>query len=158
MSLSVFLVPLAIGAVSASVGMNAKGVEELEIDVASLPQNETYFRLATKMKDEQLLQETLQNYGSSSEVENEEVTSKIGDAEIVFVKDSQDMYQAYFHESIAINDAEQFVHNIYEEYTRIVQRKTYEKLLTRAEDEGLILESEETNENESLVLTFEVKG
>lgn len=157
MSLSVFLVPLAIGAVSASVGMNAKGVEELEIDVASLPQNETYFRLATKMKDEQLLQETLQNYGSSSEVENEEVTSKIGDAEIVFVKDSQDMYQAYFHESIAIDDAEQFVHNIYEEYTRIVQRKTYEKLLTRAEDEGLILESEETNENESLVLTFEVK-
>src|SRR5690625_1795148 len=148
MSLSVFLVPLAIGAVSASVGMNAKGVEELEIDVASLPQNETYFRLATKMKDEQLLQETLQNYGSSSEVENEEVTSKIGDAEIVFVKDSQDMYQAYFHESIAIDDAEQFVHNIYEEYTRIVQRKTYEKLLTRAEDEGLILESEETNENE----------
>lgn len=155
MSLSVFLVPLAIGAVTATVGLATE--EELEVEVSSLPQNKVYFKLDTKMKDEQLLQETLQNYGNSSEVENEEVTSTIGGTEIAFVKGSNGTYRAYFHENIALQDAEQFVDNIYAEYTRIVQQKTYEKLLARAENEGLIFESEETNEEDSIVLTFEVK-
>ncbi len=152
MSLSVFLVPIAIGA--AAVTLRGSNEEELEM---SLPQDKVYYKLETKMKDEQLLQETLQNYGSSTEIENDEVTSTIGDTEIIFLKNSQGMYSAHFHEDIPLKDAEEFTDNIYEEYTRVVQRKTYEKLMQRAENEGFILETEETNENESIVLTFQVK-
>ncbi|HLR70118.1 MAG TPA: hypothetical protein VK085_01655 [Pseudogracilibacillus sp.] len=155
MSLSVFLVPtMAIGAVTVAVGGST---EELEIELSSLPQNEVYYKLEMKIKDEALLQETLQNYGSHSELENDEVTSKVGDTEITFIKNAKGMYDAYFHEDIALEEAEQFVDNIYEEYTRVVQQKTYEKLIERAGHEGLVLESEETNENDAIVLTFEVK-
>lgn len=152
MSLSLFLVPVTIGAVTVALGAG-----QVEVELTALSQNDVYFKLETKMNNEQLLQETLQNYGSSSEVENEEVTSMIGDTKIAFIKGDQGTYHAYFNEDISLRDAEEFVSNIYEEYTRIVQRKTYEKLLQRAENEGLVLEMEETNENESLVLTFEVK-
>src|SRR5699024_2588712 len=106
---------------------------------------------------EQLLQETLQNYGSETEIENDEVSSQVGDTEITFIKAANGTYQAYFHESVALRDAEEFMDNIYEEYTRIVQRKTYDKLIERAGNEGLVFESEETNEEDSIVLTFQVK-
>lgn len=155
MSLSVFLVPVAIGAVTAVVGATQSMDEEMEIK--SLSNSEVYFKLETKMKDEAILQETLKNYGSELEQENEEVTSTIGGTQITFHKSDTGTYQAYFHEDIALKDAEQFLDNIHEEYIRIVQQKTYEKLIERASNEGLMFESEETNENESIVLTFEVK-
>lgn len=151
MSLSVFLIPAAIGV--AAVAVDVAKVEE----DTSFAKDEVYYKLETKIKDEQLLQATLKNYGSEAEVDNEEVSSRVGDTDITFIKDKKGTYQAYFHESIALRDAEEFLESIYEEYTRIVQRKTYEKLKERAGNEGLIFESEETNEEESIVLTFQVK-
>lgn len=152
MSLSVFLVPLAIGA--AAVSVSSQSEEEV---LTTMEMDEVYYKLETKIKDEQLLQETLQNYGSETEIENDEVSSQVGDTEITFIKAANGTYQAYFHESVALRDAEEFMDNIYEEYTRIVQRKTYDKLIERAGNEGLVFESEETNEEDSIVLTFQVK-
>lgn len=149
-SLSVLLVPLAIGVASVTVS-------SLPNEDAILEKDKTYYEIKTRIKDEQLLQETLNNYGSQTKVQNEEVISSIGDTDITFIKGTKDIYHAYFHKDIPLEDAEQFIDTIYNEYTRIVQRKTYDKLLARAESQGLKLEYEETNEEEAIVLTFEVK-
>lgn len=150
MSLSILLVPMAIGMASVSL-------TSVPDKTALLEQDKRFYELKTRMKDESILEEALKNYGSQTERNNEGVTSKIGDTDINFIKGSKGVYHAYFHEDILLEDAEQFIDNIYNEYTRIVQEKTYHKLMARAKDEGLELETEETNEEETIVLTFEVK-
>lgn len=154
MSLSVFLIPFAIAGTATAISSKMYSVD-IQSELPSMKENETYYKLETKIKDEELLQETLRNYGSESSVVNEHVESVIGDVQITFYKEENATFSAIFHERIDIVDAEEFVENIFEEYTRIVQQKTYEKLMERASNEGLVFESENRNED-SIVLTFQV--
>lgn len=155
MSLSVILIPIAIAGATTVLSSKNYSVH-IETELPSIDENEIYYKLDTKIKDETLLQETLRNYGSETSVVNEHVESVIGDVQITFYKEENETFSAIFHEEIDLTDAEEFVENIFEEYTRVVQQKTYEKLMDRAKEEGLIFESE-NREEDSIVLTFQVR-
>lgn len=154
MSLSIFLVPLAIAGTTALTASTYS--VNIEAELSALNEKKVYYKVETKMKDEQLLQETLRNYGSETSHVNKHVESIIGDVQITFYKEENGTFSAIFHEEIDVADAEQFVNNIFEEYTRVVQQQTYEKLMERATREGLIFESE-NREEDTITLTFQVK-
>lgn len=147
MSLSIFLVPAALAittAVSASV-MEEKVTEG------------TFYRIDTNMKDEKILEEALHNYGCNVLLNEKNFQSSIGELQMAFQEQEDGTISAIIREDIELEDAEEFLNDIHREYTRIVQNRTYEKLLARAKEEGLILESENKGDDNSIVLTFQVK-
>lgn len=146
MSLSIFLIPIAI---AVSSGLAIK-IED------SLSEGE-YYQVNTQMKDDTIIQEALENRGSEVTYDEHQIESKIGNIDIMFQRQEDDTISAIFHKDVLVEDAEEFVENTYNEYTRIIQQQTYEKLMQRAENEGLILQSETRNEENTLVLTFNVK-
>lgn len=146
MSLSIFLVPIAIGASSVISYALQEKVEE-----------GTFYRIQTKMKDETILEEALENYGCQVTLNENSFHSSLGTIQIAFQEQENGTLSAVFSEDVVATDAEEFIANIYNEYTRIVQQKTYEKLLNRAKAEGLQLESESRNDDETIVLTFQVE-
>ena len=146
MSLSLTLIPIAIAATSVvSYALQDKIEEGI------------YYKIDTNIKDEKILTEALRNRGSSVALDKRQIESTLGNVEIVFQRQEDDTISAVFHQDIPVEDAEEFVKNTHEEYTRIVQQKTYHKLVERAKNEGLILESEDRNEEDTIVLTFQVE-
>lgn len=146
MSLSIVFVPIAI-AVTSGVAIK---IEE------RLSEGE-YYQVNTTMKDETIIQEALENRGSEVTFDEHQIESKIGDIDIMFQRQDDETISAIFHKNVHVKDAEEFVENTYNEYTRIIQQQTYEKLMQRAENEGLLLQSETRNEENTIVLTFDVK-
>ena|SRR5690625_586435 len=146
MSLSITLVPIAIAASSVVSYALQEKIEE-----------GTYYKIDTKIKDETILKEALENYGCKVSLDGENLESTLGDVEIMFQKQENSTISALVHEDVELGDADQFVQNIYGEYTRVIQHQTYEKLVERAQNEGLFLESENRNEEDTIVLTFQVK-
>ncbi|WP_102026762.1 hypothetical protein [Salirhabdus sp. Marseille-P4669] len=147
MSLSVFLVPLAIGAVSSAVSFALE--EKVEEGVL--------YRIDTNIKDENILEEALKNFGCNVDLNNETFHSTLGQIEIAFQQQENGTISGYFNESVSKEEAEEFLQDIQKEYTRIVQQQTYEKLLVRAKQEGLLLETENKQDDNTIVLTFQVK-
>ncbi|MEI3612349.1 hypothetical protein [Pseudogracilibacillus sp. SO30301A] len=145
MSLSLTLIPIAIAASSVvSYALQDKIEEGI------------YYKIDTNLKDENILTEALKNRGCNVSLDKRQIESTLGNVEIVFQRQEDDTISAVFHKDIPLKDAEEFVKNTHEEYTRIVQQKTYHKLVERAKNEGLILESEKRNEEDTIVLTFQV--
>ncbi|KKK39993.1 hypothetical protein WQ57_01615 [Mesobacillus campisalis] len=146
MSIELVLIPVAI-AVSQAIGSNIqKRMEENKI-----------YAVTTIMKDPQLLQKALLNYGcATSLLEENEMSSEIGDVKVMFQINSQGIFEALFEKGIPEEAALEFLTNIQDEYTSLVQQDIYLKLLERASGQGLVLESEEVNNNNSIVLTFRV--
>ncbi|MGM8214592.1 hypothetical protein ACLIA0_03355 [Bacillaceae bacterium W0354] len=147
MSLSMFLVPIAIGAASTAVSYALKE----KVDEGVL------YRIDTNMKDETILEEALKSFGCQIDLNEERFHSSLGDIQMAFQQQEDGTLSGYFNESVSTEEAEEFLKDIQKEYTRIVQKNTYEKLLARAKDEGLILEQENKNDDDSIVLTFQVK-
>ncbi|MFE8700596.1 DUF1257 domain-containing protein [Cytobacillus sp. FJAT-54145] len=106
------------------------------------------------MNDENLLKRALEQYGCS--FEKDEKTLNVEDFKIGFLKNDVGIFEAVFDIDIKFEDAQRFLQNIEEEYTHILQQETYQKLLHRAKEQGLILETEEVNESNSIILTFKV--
>ena|SRR5690625_2696146 len=146
MSLSITLVPLAIAASSAVAYALQGKIEE-----------GTYYKIDTKIKDEVILQQALENYGCQVAMDEHTLESTLGNVQVAFQRQENETISALFHKEIEPTDAQEFIGNIYDEYTRVIQQKTYEKLLERAQNEGLVLETENRNEEDTIVLTFQVK-
>ena len=144
MSITLVLVPVGIaiaGAIAARRGP--------QDDLGS-------FRLATRMKDEKLLQAALGNYGSQAIVTSESIDSTIDDVRILFERNEHDVFEAVFEGDITVDFAQAFLTQLDEEYTNLVQQQVYNNLLSRARERGLLLESEEVQEDNSIVVTFRV--
>lgn len=114
------------------------------------------FFLETRCKDESLLRAALENYGCRSFVSGEQVDSAIDGKRIVFQRNEQGAFDAVFTGGITVEHAQEFVDNLHDEYTQQVQQQVYRRLLSKAKDRGLELESEEVQQDNSILLTFTV--
>lgn len=147
MSLSMFLVPIAIGAASTVVSY---AIQE-KVDEGIL------YRMDTNMKDEAILAEALNHFGCNVDLNEETFKSSLGNIQMAFQQQEDGTFSGYFNEQVSTDEAEEFLKDVQKEYTRIVQKSTYETLLTRAKEQGLRLEQEQKNDDETIVLTFQVK-
>lgn len=145
MSVTLVLIPVAI-AVAGAINTRKERLQEL-------PDS---FSLETRMKDEELLEAALSNYGCKSVVTGETIDSTLNGARILFERNEQDIFEAVFVGGISTDHARTFVAELDEEYAQLVQQQVYENLLSRARQRGLVMESEEVQEDNSIVVTFKV--
>lgn len=146
MSLSVFLLPAALAITTGLAGQLEQQVEQGE-----------FYKINTNMKDEQIMQQALENRGNTVTVTDDQIEASIGKVDIYFQRQEDNTISAIFHKDVAVEDAREFIKNTYEEYTHVVQQNTYEKLLQRAENEGLVLQTETKQKDNTIVLTFNVE-
>ncbi|MGD7009728.1 hypothetical protein [Metabacillus sp. 84] len=145
MSIELALIPIAIAAVQ-GIGT----AMEKKMDSKS-------YSLTTIMKDEAILAKALDHYGCSPKfMDHKGMESEIGDIKILFQQNPDGIFEALFEQDIPQETALEFIKNLQEEYTSIVQQETYLKLLERAREQGLLLETEQVTEDNSIVLTFKV--
>lgn len=146
MSLSAILVPIVISSIA---GVSLDSAEEIL--------HGNYYKVKTSMKDETLLKKALENRGSDVQLEKMQIEASIGAVDIVFQREEDDTISAFLNKNVEREEAIEFLQNVETEYRRLVQQQTYEKLLQRAKHEGLILNSNTVNEDNSIVLTFNVE-
>lgn len=107
----------------------------------------------TVMNDEELLLSTLNDYGFQFEVNDQVISASMAENRVLFKKDENGVYDAQM--SVGSEDTAQgMVDELNDLYIRKVQQRVYENLTSRAGEKGLIFESEEFCEDNSIVLTF----
>lgn len=148
MSIELVLIPVGI-AVAQSVSSMIEKAGEMNRS----------FRLATVMKDEKLLQKALEQYGCSVHVwTSGNYETEIAAAKIFFQKNEDGVFEAIFPEEVTAEDAAVFIENLTSEYKYVLQQETYRKVMERAREKGFILESEERQEDQTIVLTLRVNA
>lgn len=147
MSLTMLLIPLAVGATSALAVALDREVEEGNL-----------YKIETGMKKESILKQALVNHGCEVDEKSSAVLeTTIGKVNLVFKEEPNGTMSAVVANNIQVEDAREFLEEVQKEYIRILQEETYKKLLVRAEQEGWVLENEEQHAGKNRVLTFEVR-
>ncbi len=108
------------------------------------------------MKNEDLLKAALENYGCESIKVSETVDSVVGDTRVIFERNERGIFDAVFKGRIPNEQASAFLVELDEEYVHLVQEQTYQNLLLRAKERGLVMESEQVQEDNSVMITFRV--
>lgn len=146
MSIELLLIPIGI-AVAQSVG------DRIE---KSKGKDQTY-KIKTVMKREHLLKRAIEQYGCEiNELSEQGYLTKVGEIKIYFQYDENGVFEAVFDNTVETEAALEFIENINTEYKYAIQQETYRNLLQHAEEKGLILETEEIQEDRSILLTFNI--
>ena len=146
MSVTFILIPLALAAVAdhkARKGAAEDGHHVVEIQ--------------TRMRDAELLEQTLTDLGWASELQGETIAATSGEGAVTFVMDEEGTLQARFAEGTQPEQAEAFLRELDAGYARRVQQAVYERLVGQAGAAGMVLESEHTDADESIVVTLRVE-
>ncbi len=146
MSIEIVLIPMALAAAAGWVAAKRPAPE----DAANVVCFETQF------KDVNLLQQALQDFQCPFVLEGEQVQSSHGRARLIFSPDEQGIFNAYLVGDAPVEEAQAFLADLHDQYKRLVQQQSYETLLRRANERGMVLEQEEILEDNSVVLTFTV--
>lgn len=109
---------------------------------------------STVMKERELLKSVLTDYGCEVRLEGKELLTNVEGATLSFVLGKEGNYDAWFTGDITEERAKEIVTEIQDMYTREVQSSTYNKVVKDAETKGYSLESEEMEEDNSIVLTY----
>lgn len=115
------------------------------------------YKIQTVMKRQHLLQKAIEQYGCDvHELNQQNYQTEIGNIKIYFQQNDQGIFEAVFDESVEQEDALEFLENLHTEYKYFIQQETYKKLLQQASEKGLELESEEIQQDRTILLTFNV--
>jgi hypothetical protein len=143
MSIELALLPIAIAAIGAAINKKK-----------SLAQQPNHFAIETRMTDARLLEVALQNCGCRSIASSQQLTTAFESAEILFQPAANGAFDAVFSGEIEAEQANAFIGDVFTEYTRLVQEDVYLKLKQRAAARGMMLESEQLQNDNSITLTF----
>lgn len=144
MSISAILIPIVIASIASSSLLLEKSDENKIV-------------VTTIMKDENILKEAMAKYGYKSEENKNNLKIFTENGEAIFRLNEENLFQAVFKEDFSKNDAETIINHIFEEYTLLVQEKTYEKIMENIDNYNFKVESEEITEKNSIVITLEMQ-
>lgn len=146
MGVSLVLIPLALGVAGTvltreeSLGSQAEGIT-----------------LKTRMKSRELLERALREYGSPYVAEEHGIRVFLDGGEIKFVKNREGEIEVQVSKEQSLRSVTSFLEGIHEEYTKVLQEEVYKKLVSRVEQYGFVFESEEVQEDHSIVLTLAIR-
>jgi hypothetical protein len=143
MSVVIALIPVAL-AVAASAAARRRAEEEGHATLA----------IQTRMRDDELIVRALEMMGCDAELDASGVRATRNEFEFTFSRGVDGVLEARFGPDVAPDEAEAFVHDLDREYTRLVQERVYRRVIERAREYGMALESEEIQEDDSIVLTL----
>lgn len=146
MSIELILIPIGI-----AVGQKVATL----IDKRN--ENKAY-TIQTVMKKEHLLKKAIEQYGCSVQGDDTNYQTEVGDIKIGFYQNEEGVFEAIFDESVEQEHALEFIENLHTEYKYLIQQETYTRLVERAKENGLELESEAIQKDRSILLTFEVQS
>lgn len=146
MSIELILIPIGI-----AVGQKVATL----IDKRN--ENKAY-TIQTVMKKEHLLKKAIEQYGCSVQGDETNYQTEVGDIKIGFYQNEEGVFEAIFDESVEQEHALEFIENLHTEYKYLIQQETYTRLVERAKENGLELESEAIQKDRSILLTFEVQS
>lgn len=146
MSIELILIPIGIAVVQ-SVG------ERIENNKGK---DQTY-KIKTVMKKEHLLKQVIEQYGCEiNELNQRAYLASVGEVKIHFQQDENGIFEAVFDNSVESEAALEFIDNLTSEYKYAIQQETYRNLIQKAAQKGLSLESEQIQDDRSILLTFNV--
>jgi hypothetical protein len=143
MSVVIALIPVAL-AVAASAAARRRAEEEGHATLA----------IQTRMRDDELIVRALEVMQCDAELDASGVRATRNQFEFTFSRGVDGVLEARFGPDVAPDEAEMFVHDLDREYTRLVQERVYRRVIERAQEYGMALESEEIEEDDSIVLTL----
>jgi hypothetical protein len=143
MSVVIALIPVAL-AVAASAAARRRAEEEGHVALA----------IQTRMKDGELIVRALEMLGCEAELDASGVRATRNQFEFTFSRGEDGVLEARFGPDVAPDEAEMFVHDLDHEYTRLVQERVHRRVIERAREYGLTLESEEVEDDDSILLTL----
>lgn len=147
MSVTFVLLPLALAAVAThKARQDADDAGHHVIDTQ------------TRMRDPELLVSALDDLGWLGAVREGEITASAGDRAVTFTHGPDGVLQARFDADATAEEAEALLRDLDDEYTRLVQAAVYERVVARAGQSGMAVESEHVEADESIVVTLRVDG
>lgn len=145
MSIEVILVPMALTAAAGWVARRNRAKRA-----------HTSICFETQFKDSRLLQTALNDFGCASTVSGAQIQTTYNGTTLIFDPDEQGIFNAHSVGQVSVEEVQSFLGDLHDQYKRQVQQQSYETLLRRAHEQGMILENEEMTEDNSIVLTFTV--
>ncbi|MFS1515375.1 hypothetical protein V1503_02480 [Bacillus sp. SCS-151] len=143
MSLEIVLIPLAFAL-----------TKEIVEGISEFRENQ-YTIIETRMKDENLLKQALEEWDCSFRQVEEPLDLKIiYDNEVTFIIGEQGCYSLVLPNSADKGEYMEWISNVEESYTHYLQQSVYQNLIYKAKQQGLILEKEEVLEDNSIQVTY----
>lgn len=142
MSLSLILLPMAVAGVSA-------------IQAARTPKQTV--QVTTRMRNVDLLRQSLQDLGASTSVDGEQVRAQWPDVTASFVRDVQGIWSAHFVNGTSVESATARITDLDVAYGRRVQQLVLATLRERAADADMEIESEIVDDDESVTVVLNVQ-
>jgi hypothetical protein len=147
MSVEIVLVPLAIAAVTA---WKAGRVSADEID-------RTTCQVATRMRDEGLLEAALASTGANVSRESDAIVATWRGVVARMTRDSDGIWTARLHGDVDVQRAVQIMVAVDEAYGRQVQQAVVRRLKERAPTAGLQVQRESVGDDDSVTLLLAVE-
>ncbi|GIP11210.1 hypothetical protein J1TS5_33800 [Paenibacillus macerans] len=148
MSLEIVLIPVAIALTKEIAEGISRKLENRENNLLILE---------TRMKDEALLKQALEDWDCSFRtaegVEAVKFASSVTN-EVIFTINETGCYTLILPETADQGAYEEWIANVEQSYTRLLQQKVYQNLVEKARSQGLILEQEERLRDRSIQLTY----
>lgn len=132
------------------------GLEEREVRTVSA--SDTCTQLQTRFTDTELLKKTLLDFGLEYGERDDVIETEYEERRVIMKKNDDGCYTATIVGYVQQEKAEDFLRQLDSLYCTQVQDQSYRNLVERAREHGLTLETEETQQDNSIVLTFNVEG
>ncbi|MFP7288142.1 DUF1257 domain-containing protein [Shouchella clausii] len=149
MSIEIVLIPLAI-AVTKQVA-EAVSVHREKLQARHVV-------LETRMKDEVLLREALEEWSCSfRQVEHTDSLESLEwslSNEVTFLQQENGSYSLVLPQGADVTAYTEWVGNVETSYTRHLQQKVYRNLIEQAREQGMVMEKEEVLEDQSIQITY----
>jgi UDP-N-acetylglucosamine enolpyruvyl transferase len=152
MSVEMLLIPIVI----AAVGTAGTGVSIFSSN-KEISKDKNIMVYETKMKDKELLKNALEVFGHKPFLEENLIDIDLDEYNLIFQLNEQNIFEAVFQGDITEEQAQVMVSNIYDEYTKLVQERVYYKVLENIKDYDIDLESESVHDDNSIVLTLNIR-
>lgn len=157
MSVIIALVPFIIGGSISTVSATALAVELATENNTVTEQKSLVIPSTIRNKD--LLNKTLTNLGAKNIIYNTgQLEGSIDNFHIAFEENRNGTLDVKFIGEIEPGEAQKFVDELQTEYGKVVQEFVYLKLKEKAVEKGLNLEQEKVQNDQSIVLTYNING
>lgn len=146
MSIEIVLIPLALALTKEVAEGLSNYMENGKSD---------YILMETRMKDESLLKQALEEWSCSfRQVEAVDSLKLTNENEVTFLVNEEGCYSLVLSKLADKNAYMEWINNIETSYTHYLQQSVYQNLIEKAKEQGMILEKEELLEDNSIQVTY----
>lgn len=114
--------------------------------------------MKTRMRDRELLARALADLGCETSASAYGLVAVHAGGPITFTEDEAGVLQAHFEGDVDVAAAEHFLLELDDEYARLVQEQVYQRLVERAKENGMEIESERVDDDNAIVVTLLVQS